>query len=190
MHIFKNDHLLRQIAIILVVSMALISIVPQVDAAFISSEASFSDNLRQQDTATIKKVLEQKLIKQRLQALGYSGDEVKTRLKEPAYSLSIGQQQRLCLARGLAVDPDIILADEPTSALDPISSQEIEKKFIELKKGYTIVLVTHILRQAIRLADYVIFMYLGEVIEHGPAEQFFKSPRTEITRAYLKGSIN
>jgi transcriptional regulator of heat shock response len=80
MHVFKNDHLLRQIAIILVVSMALISIVPQVDAAFISSEASFSDNLRQQDTATIKKVLEQKLIKQRLQALGYSGDEVKTRL--------------------------------------------------------------------------------------------------------------
>jgi transcriptional regulator of heat shock response len=80
MHIFKNDHLLRQIAIMLVVSMALISIVPQVDAAFISSEASFSDNLRQQDTATIKKVLEQKLIKQRLQALGYSGDEVKTRL--------------------------------------------------------------------------------------------------------------
>lgn len=80
MHIFKNDHLLRRIAIILVVSMALISIVPQVDAAFISSEASFSDNMRQQDTATIKKVLEQKLIKQRLQALGYSGDEVKTRL--------------------------------------------------------------------------------------------------------------
>lgn len=117
-------------------------------------------------------------------------EEVKDRLKEPAAGLSIGQQQRLCLARGLAVDPDIILADEPTSALDPISSQEIEKKFVELKSGYTIVLVTHILRQAIRLADYVIFMYLGEVIEQGPAEQFFKSPRTEITKAYLKGSIN
>lgn len=117
-------------------------------------------------------------------------EEVKDRLREPASSLSIGQQQRLCLARGLAVDPDILLADEPTSALDPISSQEIEKKFIELKKGYTIVLVTHILRQAIRLADYVIFMYLGEVIEEGPAVQFFKSPQTEITRAYLKGSIN
>ncbi len=117
-------------------------------------------------------------------------DEVKDRLKEPAAGLSIGQQQRLCLARGLAVDPDIILADEPTSALDPISSQEIEKKFVELKNGYTIVLVTHILRQAIRLADYVIFMYLGEVIEQGPADQFFKSPQTEITRAYLKGSIN
>ena len=80
MHIFKNDLLLRRIAIILVLSMAFISIVPQVDAAFISSEASFSDNMRQQDTATIKKVLEQKLIKQRLQALGYSGDEVKARL--------------------------------------------------------------------------------------------------------------
>jgi len=117
-------------------------------------------------------------------------EEVKDRLKEPASSLSIGQQQRLCLARGLAVDPDILLADEPTSALDPISSQEIEKKFMELKKGYTIVLVTHILRQAIRLADYVIFMYLGEVIEQGQADRFFNQPQTEITKAYLKGSIN
>jgi phosphate transport system ATP-binding protein len=117
-------------------------------------------------------------------------EEVKERLREPASSLSIGQQQRLCLARGLAVDPDILLADEPTSALDPISSQEIEQKFIELKKGYTIVLVTHILRQAIRLADYVIFMYLGEVIEYGPAANFFENPQTEITKAYLKGSIN
>ena len=117
-------------------------------------------------------------------------EEVKDRLKEPASCLSIGQQQRLCLARGLAVDPDIILADEPTSALDPISSQEIEKKFIELKKSYTIVMVTHVLRQAVRIADYVIFMYLGEIIEQGPASVFFKQPKTEITKAYLKGSIN
>ena len=117
-------------------------------------------------------------------------EEVQGRLHEPAARLSIGQQQRLCLARGLAVDPEIILADEPTSALDPISSQEIEKKFIQLKKNYTIVMVTHILRQAVRLADYVIFMYLGEVIEHGPAEEFFNNPKTEITKAYLKGSIN
>ncbi|MBN1597208.1 MAG: phosphate ABC transporter ATP-binding protein [Bacteroidales bacterium] len=117
-------------------------------------------------------------------------DEVKDRLREPASSLSIGQQQRLCLARGLAVDPDIILADEPTSALDPISSQEIEKKFLELKNGYTIVMVTHVLRQAARIADYVIFMYLGEVIEQGPAYEFFNNPKTEITRAYLRGSIN
>ena len=117
-------------------------------------------------------------------------EEVSTRLNAPASSLSIGQQQRLCLARGLAVDPQIILADEPTSALDPISSHEIEQKFIQLKKQYTIVLVTHILRQAARLADYVVFMYLGEVIEHGPASEFFNNPKTEITKAYLKGSIN
>ncbi len=117
-------------------------------------------------------------------------NEVKDRLREPASSLSIGQQQRLCLARGLAVDPDIILADEPTSALDPISSQEIEKKFLELKSAYTIVLVTHVLRQAARIADHVIFMYLGEVIEQAPSQEFFSNPKTEITRAYLKGSIN
>lgn len=117
-------------------------------------------------------------------------NEVKDRLKDPASSLSIGQQQRLCLARGLAVDPDIILADEPTSALDPISSQEIEKKFLELKGNYTIILVTHILRQAARIADYVVFMYLGEVIEQGPAKEFFSNPQTEITKAYLRGSIN
>jgi len=114
-------------------------------------------------------------------------DEVKDRLKEPAVALSIGQQQRLCLARGLAVDPEIILADEPTSALDPISSQTIEEKFIELKKNYTIVMVTHILRQARRIADYVIFMYMGEVIECGDAKEVFENPREEKTKAYLKG---
>jgi phosphate transport system ATP-binding protein len=117
-------------------------------------------------------------------------DEVKDRLKEPASSLSIGQQQRLCLARGLAVNPDIILADEPTSALDPISSQEIEKKFLEIKNDYTIVLVTHILRQAVRISDYVVFMYLGEVLEQGPAEEFFNNPKSNITKDYLKGIFN
>ncbi len=114
-------------------------------------------------------------------------EEVKDRLKEPAGKLSIGQQQRLCLARGLAVDPDIILADEPTSALDPISSQVIEGKFNELKNNYTIVLVTHILRQAKRLADYVIFMYMGEVIEQGSAHEIFDNPQQQMTKDYLKG---
>ncbi len=114
-------------------------------------------------------------------------DEVKDRLKDPAGALSIGQQQRLCLARGLAVDPEIILADEPTSALDPISSQTIEEKFNELKSHYTIVLVTHILRQARRIADHVIFMYLGEIIEQGPAQQVFENPQMEKTKSYLKG---
>jgi len=117
-------------------------------------------------------------------------DEVKDRLYSPASSLSIGQQQRLCLARGLAVDPEIILADEPTSALDPISSQAIENKFLELKNHYTIIVVTHALRQAKRIADYIIFMYLGEIIEQGEASEFFNNPKNEITKAYLRGSFN
>ncbi|MGE5424998.1 MAG: phosphate ABC transporter ATP-binding protein, partial [Syntrophothermus sp.] len=117
-------------------------------------------------------------------------NEVRTRLKEPASRLSIGQQQRLCLARGLAVGPEIILADEPTSALDPISSQYIEEKFSELKNDYTIILVTHILRQARRIADNVVFMYLGEIVEQGDVHEVFENPKMEKTRQYLKGTFN
>jgi len=117
-------------------------------------------------------------------------EEVKDRIHTPASKLSIGQQQRLCLARGLAVEPEIILGDEPTSALDPKSSQRIESRFLELKQDYTIVVVTHILRQARRLADYVIFLYLGELIEHGPAKQIFDNPKQEMTREYIKGVIS
>lgn len=117
-------------------------------------------------------------------------DEVKDRLRDPASRLSIGQQQRLCLARGLAVNPEIILADEPTSALDPISSTVIEQQFVELKKHYTIVMVTHVLRQARRIADHIVFMYLGEVIEQGPAREFFNNPKEQKTRDYLKGAFN
>jgi phosphate transport system ATP-binding protein len=116
-------------------------------------------------------------------------EEVQKRLHDPATSLSIGQQQRLCLARGLAVEPEIILGDEPTSALDPISSQKIEKRLMDLKQQYTIVVVTHTLRQAKRLADYVIYMYLGEVIEAGPAKEVFNHPQHERTRAYLEGQF-
>jgi phosphate transport system ATP-binding protein len=117
-------------------------------------------------------------------------DEVKHRLKEPASRLSIGQQQRLCLARGLAVKPEIILADEPTSALDPLSSTAIEKKFMELKNEYTLIMVTHILRQARRIADYVVFMYLGEIVEYGTSDEFFNHPKQEQTKAYLQGIFN
>jgi phosphate transport system ATP-binding protein len=116
-------------------------------------------------------------------------EEVKDRLHKPATSLSIGQQQRLCLARGLAIEPEILLGDEPTSALDPISTQLIEQRLHELSQQYTIVLVTHILRQAKRLADYVVFMYLGELIEHGPAHEVFEHPRESRTRAYLEGQF-
>ena len=116
--------------------------------------------------------------------------EVKDKLNSPATKLSVGQQQRLCLARGLAVEPEIILGDEPTSALDPRSSQRIEERFCKLKNNYSIVVVTHILRQAKRLADYVIFLYLGELIEHGPAEEIFESPKEEMTKEYIKGIIS
>ena len=114
-------------------------------------------------------------------------DEVGKRLHHPATALSVGQQQRLCLARGLAIEPEIILGDEPTSALDPISSQHIERKLIELKDRYTTVIVTHTLRQAKRLADYVIFMYMGKVVEAGPALEVFNHPQQEQTQQYLAG---
>ena len=117
-------------------------------------------------------------------------DEVKDRLKAPATRLSIGQQQRLSLARALAVEPEIILGDEPTSALDPISALLIEKQFRALKEHYTIVVVTHILRQARRIADYVIFLYLGELVEHGPAEEVFGNPKDPRTKAYVSGVIS
>jgi phosphate transport system ATP-binding protein len=116
-------------------------------------------------------------------------EEVKGRLHEPAAGLSLGQQQRLCLARGLAVEPEVILGDEPTSSLDPISSQSIERRLLDLKEEYTIVIVTHILRQARRLADYIIYMYLGEVVEAGEASEVLEHPRHERTREYLEGKF-
>jgi phosphate transport system ATP-binding protein len=117
-------------------------------------------------------------------------DEVKDRLKSPATRLSIGQQQRLCLARGLAIEPEIILGDEPTSALDPISTQAIEELFLQLKDKYTIVLVTHILRQARRVSDYIGFVYMGEIIEFGPTEEVLLNPKEKLTKDYVKGFLS
>jgi phosphate transport system ATP-binding protein len=129
------------------------------------------------------------IVEQQLKAVGL-WEEVKNRLNAPASKLSIGQQQRLCLARGLAVEPEFILADEATSALDPISSKHIEELFVKLKQDYTIILVTHTLRQALRIADHVIFMYLGEVIEAGPADEVFNNPKQELTQKYLEGAFS
>ena len=126
------------------------------------------------------------IVERCLQAAGL-WDEVKHKLKEPASKLSAGQQQRLCLARALAVEPEVLLCDEPTSALDPMSARHIERQLLALKKDYTIVFVTHILRQAKRLADYVIFLYLGELVEHGLAETIFTHPSNPRTKAYIKG---
>lgn len=117
-------------------------------------------------------------------------EEVKDRLKTPASRLSIGQQQRLCLARGLAVEPEIILGDEPTSALDPQSSAHIEKLFSELKDKYTIVFVTHILRQARRIADYLVYIHLGEIIEYGPAKEILENPKHQKTKDYITGVVS
>jgi phosphate transport system ATP-binding protein len=116
-------------------------------------------------------------------------EEVKDRLRAPASGLSTGQQQRLCLARALAVEPEVLLCDEPTSALDPISAQRIEEQLRSIKEETTIVIVTHLLRQARRLADYAIFLWLGEIVESGPAAQVFDAPGDERTRAYLAGDI-
>jgi len=117
-------------------------------------------------------------------------EEVKDRLKSPASKLSIGQQQRLCLARGLAVEPEIILGDEATSALDPISSKTIEELFVTIKDKYTVVLVTHTLRQAKRIADYVAFMYMGELVEFGTADQVFNHPKNKLTQEYISGGFS
>ena len=132
-----------------------------------------------------KKVLDG-IVEKYLRATGL-WEEVKDRLHNAASALSIGQQQRLCLARGLAVEPQFILADESTSALDPVSSKHIEDLFMKLRERYGIIMVTHTLRQALRIADYVVFMYLGEVIEQGTADELFNNPKHELTKQYLSG---
>jgi len=129
------------------------------------------------------------IVERELKAAGL-WDEVKNRLHAPAARLSVGQQQRLCLARGLAVEPEIILGDEPTSALDPQSSRIVEQRLIALKADYTVIVVTHILRQARRIADYIAFLYLGELVEHGPASEIFAAPRDPRTRSYFSGEIS
>ena len=114
-------------------------------------------------------------------------DEVKDRLKKSALGLSGGQQQRLCIARALAVEPDILLMDEATSALDPISTSKIEDLVAELKKQYTIVMVTHNMQQAARISDKTAFFLLGELVEFGDTEQLFSMPRDKRTEDYITG---
>lgn len=131
----------------------------------------------------------ERVVKHCLEEVGL-WEEVKHRLHEPAIRLSVGQQQRLCLARAISVQPEVLLCDEPTSALDPISAQQIEKLLLRFKQEYTVVLVTHTLRQAKRLADYVIFLYMGEAVEEGPAHEVFNNPKHPETKAYLEGDIS
>jgi phosphate transport system ATP-binding protein len=128
------------------------------------------------------------VVQTHLQAVGL-WDEVHDRLKAPASDLSVGQQQRLCLARSLAVEPEILLCDESTASLDPISARGIESLLLELKGKYTVIMVTHDIDQARRLADYVAFMWLGELVEDGPAKPFFIQPQQELSQAYLAREI-
>ena len=114
-------------------------------------------------------------------------DEVKDRLKDNALSLSGGQQQRLCIARCIAMEPEVILMDEPTSALDPIATQKIEELILELKKEYTIIIVTHNMAQASRISDYTAFFLLGEIMEYESTDRLFKNPKNKKTEDYITG---
>lgn len=116
-------------------------------------------------------------------------DEVKDRLHQSAVKLSGGQQQRLCVARALATEPEILLLDEPTSALDPIATSKIEDMIFALKEEVTILIVTHNMEQAARVADFTGFMYLGALVEHGATSQIFQTPKNQLTEKYLTGSF-
>lgn len=116
-------------------------------------------------------------------------DEVKNDLKMPATRLSGGQQQRLCIARAVALRPEVILMDEPCSALDPVSTLKIEELITYLKKKYTIVIVTHNMQQAQRIADKTVFLYMGEIKEEGPTSQIFTNPQEEVTSNYINGQF-
>ncbi len=116
-------------------------------------------------------------------------DEVKDDLKKPGTSISGGQQQRLCIARTIAMQPEVILMDEPCSALDPIATSKIEALIVKLKKEYTVAIVTHSMQQAARVSDYTAFMYLGELIEYGETSQVFETPKNELTEKYITGKF-
>ncbi|WP_148372888.1 phosphate ABC transporter ATP-binding protein PstB [Bacteroides bouchesdurhonensis] len=114
-------------------------------------------------------------------------DEVKDKLKESAFALSGGQQQRLCIARAMAVSPSVLLMDEPASALDPISTAKVEELIHELKKEYTIVIVTHNMQQAARISDKTAFFYMGQMVEYGDTKRIFTNPEKEATQNYITG---
>ena len=121
--------------------------------------------------------------------LAYLWDEVKGDLKKSAIELSGGQQQRLCIARALAIQPEVLLMDEPASALDPIATQKIEETITELKKEYTIIIITHNMQQAVRVSDYCGFMYLGDLIEFRETKKLFTDPKNELTAKYVQGQF-
>ncbi len=134
-----------------------------------------------------KKLLDETV--ERSLRMAFLWDEVKDELKKSGAALSGGQQQRLCIARALAVEPEVILMDEPASALDPTATAKIEEAMARLKKSYTIVIVTHNMQQAVRVADQTAFFYLGELVEFGPTADLFEKPKEELTERYITGKF-
>jgi phosphate transport system ATP-binding protein len=128
---------------------------------------------------TVKKSLEQATL----------WDEVKNDLKKPGTSISGGQQQRLCIARAIALHPEVILMDEPCSALDPIATAKIEELIVQLKRDYTVVIVTHNMQQAARVSDLTAFMYLGQLVEFNDTKSIFENPKSELTEKYITGEF-
>ena len=135
------------------------------------------------DKKKLEKIVEDALRKAAL------WDEVKDRLHDSALRLSGGQQQRLCIARAIATNPEVILFDEPTASLDPIAASKIEDLIVDLKKSYTVVVVTHNIQQAARISDYVAFFWMGKLVEYGKTEEVFENPQNELTEKYLTGRI-
>ena len=127
-----------------------------------------------------------RIVKKSLQAVGL-WDEVHDRLNDSAFNLSVGQQQRLCIARALAVKPEVLLMDEPCSALDPTTTRKIEEVIRAIKTTITVVIVTHNMHQAMRVSDYTAFLYMGRIAEYGETEQVFENPKNPLTRDYING---
>ncbi|HDD64279.1 MAG TPA: phosphate ABC transporter ATP-binding protein [Thermoprotei archaeon] len=125
-------------------------------------------------------------VKRALEIVGLWND-VKERLGDSAFNLSVGQQQRLCIARAIVTEPEVLLMDEPCSSLDPITATKIEELITSLRSKYTVVVVTHNMQQAYRISNYTAFLYMGRLVEFGPTKQLFESPKEKLTKAYLSG---
>jgi phosphate transport system ATP-binding protein len=149
----------------------------------VDSKGGMKTRKRKPTKEELKQVVEESLRRAAL------WEEVKDRLDKPAYSLSGGQQQRLCIARALAVKPEILLLDEPCSALDPIATAKIEDLLVELKKDLTVMIVTHNMQQAARVADRTAYFYMGDLIEYGETKQIFERPRQTLTEQYITGRM-
>ncbi|MEW6651162.1 MAG: phosphate ABC transporter ATP-binding protein PstB [Chloroflexota bacterium] len=149
---------------------------------------SIRDNILYGIEAAKKKVDHEAIVRESM-IRASNWDELKDRLKDNAMRLSLGQQQRVCIARCLAIDPEVILMDEPTASLDPTSAAKVEATILAMKEQYTVVIVTHNMQQARRISDYTAFMFLGEIVEFGETEQIFTKPRQKQTADYINGSF-